>query len=230
MFDADRISESVEIHRRSYGLLHWLGGAIERGFISCETAHDYATEAEATEAWIVEHYENLPKAFRPPQLTGDPFRRFANFFTSYLTTSFDILENPKQTTKSSCGVCFCPACTYIGSAPHLRAKKVTPADKRRAEKMKYDYLAQLALDRSARIPQDEIARVLGDASLSRKAALATYGAELLNRCQGRSSGPAALALWRQFAWRTTGSPDREFELRAPDIMAAEKELCELLPA
>jgi hypothetical protein len=229
VFDLEEISESVEIHRRCYGLLRWLGGAIERGFISCETAHDYATEAEATEAWISEHYQNLPSRFRPPRLTGDPFHRFANFFASYLTTSFDIIENPQKTTKSECG-CFCPACTYIGSAPHLRVKKVTPAHKRRAEKMKYDYLAQLALNRSGSIREDEIGRLLADASLSRKAALATYGAELLNRCQGRSSGPAALALWRQFAWASSGSPDREFELTAREIMAAETALCELLPS
>jgi hypothetical protein len=34
------------------------------------------------------------------------------------------------------------------------------------------------------------------------------------------------ALWRQFAWLPTGSPKRDFELRAAEILAAEAALVE----
>jgi hypothetical protein len=66
--------------------------------------------------------------------------------------------------------------------------------------------------------------LLADRNYSRDAALVTYGAQLLRRCEGYTTGPAVLALWRQFAWTPGGSPRRGFELRAEDILAAEGRL------
>lgn len=52
-------------------------------------------------------------------------------------------------------------------------------------------------------------------------ALVTYAHELLARLDGFPDGPAALALWRRFAWKPEGSPKPGFVLAAAEIMAAE---------
>jgi hypothetical protein len=76
----------------------------------------------------------------------------------------------------------------------------------------------------------QIDRVLADEWRSVDAALVAYGVELLRRCDGGGSGPAALALWRQFAWRTLGTgarrPRRAFELTLPLVLDAERRLKE----
>ena len=68
-----------------------------------------------------------------------------------------------------------------------------------------------------------------DRALVRGAALATYGKELVSRCRGGgSSGTAVLALWREFAWTSQGSPNPRFKLRATDILTSEQALVRAL--
>ena len=54
-------------------------------------------------------------------------------------------------------------------------------------------------------------------------ALLAYGQQLIERTQGRSVGPAVLALWREIAWTTT-APRKNFVLHAEDIVRAEESL------
>ena len=227
VFEEAEIASAVEIQRRSYRLLRWVGDAIERGFIRLERAHQYSTESGAAQAWIAEHFANLPPDCRPPEKTGEEFRRFASFFASYLLTSFDLHEDPGVRLISGCG-CYCPICTHLAAAPHLKAKKLRPADKRRAEALKRSYLEELARENSLSFRDELASGILNDPAHSRDAAVATYGAELLRRCRGHSSGTAVLALWRQFAWRQTGSPIRDFELKASAILEAERRLVHAL--
>lgn len=229
MFEENEITSAVDIQRRSYRLLRWVGDAIKRGFIRLERAHQYSSEADAAQAWISEHFASLPHDCRPPARTGEEFRRFATFFASYLLTSFDLLEDPGVRAASGCG-CYCPICTHLVAVPHLKAKKLHPGDKRRAEDLKRSYLEELALENSLSFEPERVSAILNDPALSRDAAVATYGVELLRRCRGHSSGPAVLALWRQFAWRPTGSPIRDFELQASAILEAQDRLVKALAA
>ncbi|MCB9892565.1 MAG: hypothetical protein H6832_01620 [Planctomycetes bacterium] len=60
--------------------------------------------------------------------------------------------------------------------------------------------------------------------------LVTYGHELLRRCAGEPSGPEVLALWRSFAWTTSGSRVAGFELSADAILEADHgtyEICDV---
>jgi hypothetical protein len=43
------------------------------------------------EEWIEEHYLNIPDNTRPSQ---KDIKRFSNIFSSYLVTSFDLVEDP----------------------------------------------------------------------------------------------------------------------------------------
>jgi hypothetical protein len=223
MFDEKDLKAAVEIQRRSYRLLRWVEGAIQSGFIRLDRAHQYSSEADAAEAWVSEHFANLPPDCRPTDRTGQQFRRFATFFASYLLTSFDFDEKPGVRRVSSCG-CYCPICTHLTAAPHLKPKKVRPRDKQRAEQLKRAYLEELAMENNVPFSAELESAVLNNSALRRDFALATYGKELLRRCNGQSSGPAVLALWRQFAWKPTGSADPKFELTASAILEAEQQV------
>jgi hypothetical protein len=85
-------------------------------------------------------------------------------------------------------------------------------DKRRAEKLKRSYLEQLALENALSLTDKLASAILTDPVLSREAAIATYGAELLRRCH------------------KTGSPIRDFELHASAILEAERRLINALSA
>src|SRR5258706_3669473 len=104
MLQHDRIENAVEIQRRSYKLLLWLVDAIDRGFITFTRAHDYTNAADAAREWLDQHYDNLPEANRPQR---NRLREFSNYFGSYVTTSFDLLDKPGARLESSCG-CYCP--------------------------------------------------------------------------------------------------------------------------
>ncbi len=225
MFEEIEITSAVEIQRRSYRLLRWVGDAIERGFIRLERAHKYSDEADAAAEWLSEHYANLPADCRPAKRTGEQFARFANHFASYLLTSFDLVDRPGVRLESQCG---CFICGRLVAAPHLRAKKIRSRDKQRAERLKVDCLEELALENTVSLSPERAAALLHDPESRRELALATYGKELLRRCSGHSAGPAVLALWRQFAWKPTGSPIPNFELEASAILAAERHLIEAL--
>jgi hypothetical protein len=227
VLDENLLISAVEVQKRSYNLLRWVSDAIPRGFIRLERAHEYSTDADAAVAWISEHFENLPPHCRPTNRTEQELRRFANFFASYLLTSFELQDDPGTQLVSECG-CYCPICTYIAAAPHLQAKKLRRSDKRRAENLKLAYLEDLTREVGINLARDDACEILGHQTASRNAALATYGRELIRRCNGLSEGPAVLALWRQFAWKATGSPIPGFELQAPAILDAERYLVDAI--
>ena len=170
--------------------------AVDRGFITFRAAHKYASLTEATLAWIDRHYNDLPLAARPAR---EEVRAFANLFTTYLDTSFDLVESPGQRLYSPDAHCFCPLCSWLIEMPGLRTKKVTRHDKVRARKLQVDAVKQVALDID-RIVSDEDAEAVVDA-LREDVALVGYGCDLLRRIDGVERDAATLALWRAFAGR-----------------------------
>ena len=223
MLDRGEIEEAVEIQNRAYGLIRWVGDAIERGFITFTSAHEYASDAEAAAAWVAEHYQNVPHHCRPPAKSGPSLERFASYFASYLNTSFELVAEPGLETRSRCG-CRCWCCTYLAAAPHLRTRKITHRDKKRASRLKNAHLRQLALDHNILAPDAAIRSIVESDESSEHVALFTYAKELLARCSGRESSPASLALWRQFAWAKEGSPKPDFVLTSDLILEAEAKL------
>lgn len=223
MLDPGRLEQAIDLQRRSYALLKWMSEAIPRGFISFATAHDYADSARAALAWISEHFDNLPPAGRPPSRDPETLSRFANFFSSYLETSFDLDEKPGKRLESHCG-CYCPFCTVAVSAPHLRAKRLGQPDKDRAYALELDCLNELALSLGLSFQNDALASLLLDRGVREDAALVAYALQLFRRCDGAYTGPWVLALWRTFAWRETGSPKHDFELTPELVLEAERAL------
>ncbi len=227
MFDTAQLGEAIEIQNRAYKLIRWVDDAIERGFITFTSAHAYATDSEAASAWIAEHYHNLPPESRPPSQSGSAMEKFGNYFASYLNTSFELVAEPGFQLRSDCG-CSCWCCPYLAAAPHLKTRRVTSSDKKRASKLKRDHLRQLALDSNLQVDETGIEKITDGDETSEDCALFAYAGELIARCSGRPSSPASLALWRQFAWSRAGSPKRGFILRADAILEAEARLVDEL--
>ena len=209
---------------RSYRLLRWMAKAVEEGFIQFDTAHDYATLPEAAEGWILRHYLDITSGARVPRKY---LSEFCLFFSTYLENSFDLIAVPGKRLYSPDAHCFCPMCSWLVNAPHLKAKKVTASDKRRARKMNITTIRNIASEHRVDLSDDDIDQIADDPSLREVVCLTTYGHDLLRRMKGVATGPAVLALWRGFAWTETGSPKHGFELKADAILEAERHLTDV---
>jgi hypothetical protein len=230
VLEVDQLADAVDIQSRSYRLLLWVGEGIERGFLPFGRAHDYTGHAAVAAEWLATNFLNLPVDCRPPERSGPDLDRFARFFASYLRTSFELQRDPPARLVSLCG-CYCSWCADLVAASHLKTRKLTAADKRRAQKLKRDYADAVAREQGLTVNRERLERLLADQSTARSLALATYGRDLIFRYQGQGlSGPATLALWREFAWSRSGSPIPKFKLRAKDIVDAEKAVVTALRA
>lgn len=232
MLPAERLKLAISIHSKCYKLLGWVSDAIKRGFIPLTRAHEYSSMADSSYEWVVEHYDNLPTELRPERRH---LREFSNYFSTYLSTSFDLIEQPEQRLKSKCG-CYCPLCRYLVQAPHLQLKKVLKKDKNRAVLLMEYRLQALAREEEIDVNSSTIAGVLKTEAITtaqaeskdaniinyrRLAAYSTYGYWLLQRLDGYSDGVSLLALWREIAYEPAGSPMQNFKLKYEDFAKAE---------
>jgi hypothetical protein len=224
LLPADRLTLAIDIQAKSYQLLRWVADAVTRGFIPTMRAHQYATAGDAALAWIEEHYFNLPLTARPER----PFlKEFANFFGTYVTSSFDIVDNPGTRLVSDCG-CFCPLCRSIVQAPHLRPKAVTKRDKERAKNLMIYRVKALAKEEGMEA-NDQIAMEIVESETTRRpAGYSAYGHWLIRRLEGETDGASVLALWREIAWTQEGSPVKKFKLEYKDFVDAEESLVNAL--
>jgi hypothetical protein len=220
MFSHDEIDRAVDLQRRSYNLLRWLSTAISKGIIQFDRAHDYLDAAAAAQEWIESHLLNLPPNCRP---ASDQLEPFARFFATYLTTSFELVEKPGERVTTYCS-CYCPMCTYLVAAPHLRARKVLRRDKERAQRLKVATLQQVAREHNVSLDQDQAMKLIDSPESALEVSLVAYGQQLVARTYGRSEGPAVLALWREIAWHKSGSPKKDFQLEAQSILSAEESI------
>lgn len=224
MLSADRLTLAIDIQSRSYRLLRWVAEGVEKGFIAATRAHEYADVSDAAFDWIDEHYLNLPSQMRPERRH---LREFANFFGTYVTSSFDFIEQPGTRLYSHCG-CYCPLCTRLVNAPHLQPKKLSKRDKRRATDLMVDRVRALALEEGLALGSDEAANIVQNRETRRSAGYSAYGYWLIKRTDGFSDGKSILALWREIAWQPTGSPISGFKLQFKDFVDAEEELIALM--
>lgn len=223
LLDPQQLDRAVSMQTKSYALLKWVSQAVSSGLLSFHTAHEYSTLPEAAADWIEKHYLNIPATAR---VKHDDIPTFAAFFSTYLENSFDLIESPGRMKYSPDAHCFCPICSWMVDAPHLKAKVLSTADKKRAVKMQRLAVIQLGIDIGARpddVTTDKIVLENGEAS-----ALIAYGHDLLQRLHGTANGPAVLALWRRFAWNSSGSPKPKFRLSAKLILDAETQIQALL--
>lgn len=220
----DEIEAAVSLQQRSYALLRWAGGNMdEQKFDEVHTAGD---DLLAARGWLDRNRRRMPPEFRPEERE---LEAFASFFSTYLLTSFDLVEEPGMRGVSMWGTsCTCEICIYLARAPQLKAKRLERGDKLRAQRLMANRLRQLGTDLGVALAPGREDELLKDPELEEDAALSAYGVQLFERCEGRGDGPEILALWRRFAWTRQGSPKQGFRLSPELVLEAEARLVERL--
>jgi len=224
MLPADDLRLAIDIQSRSYKLLRWVAEGIKKGFIPATRAHEYAGVSDSALDWLEHHYLNFPAEARPDRRH---LRQFANFFSTYVMSSFDVIEHPGMRLQSPCG-CYCPWCAQIVNAPHLHAKKPSKRDKARADDLMCDRIAALSLEEEVPLGPGVAAQLVHDRATRRFAGYSAYGHWLIKRMDGFSDGKSVLALWRVIAWHPTGSPIKGFALQYEDFLHAEQSLLDTM--
>ncbi len=200
----------------------WITDAIDRGFIQPSRATRHSGGPGAATEWLRSNYHHIPENLRPRQNEID---EFAAFFSTYLTSSFDVIEKPGTKGEGPTPTwCQCELCVRIVNAPHLHAKKLYARDKRRADVLMSECVAELANENSIDINHELTTQLVTDDKTRRYSAYVAYGHWLIRRLSGESDGPAILALWRLIAWDPRGGMRRGFKLELRDFKVAEKEL------
>ena len=226
LLDHTQLDHAVRMQHKSYALLRWATTAVADSVIQFQTRH-YAdtTLPEATEAWLRRHLKGLPREI---DLREDEIPAVAAMFSTYLHNSFDMIPEPGLRLYSPDAHCFCPICSWLIAAPHLKAKKLTPADKKRAAKLQRAALQSVATANGLNLTESTATQLLSTDQTGEDAALVAYGRDLLLRVRGHATGPAVLALWRRFAWNRLGSPKPGFKLTAELILDAERRLFDVV--
>ncbi|GIW95439.1 MAG: hypothetical protein KatS3mg110_3480 [Pirellulaceae bacterium] len=225
MFELDEIRRVVELHEKSYRLLRWVGSALETGTVTFNYVHVAMSASDAAKEWLRRHFANIPGDLRPNE---DDIDAFAKLFSSYLTTSFELHENPKTILKSRCG-CYCSWCAYLGAGAYLKTKKITKKSRKDADQLKTIYLRQLASTAGLNMSPPELLALAHEPDCSYNVSLATYAWELVRRTKFASQGEGILVLWREIAW-IENRPRKNFRLEPDKIIAAEQQIMERIKA
>ncbi|TLD69148.1 hypothetical protein FEM03_18790 [Phragmitibacter flavus] len=224
MLDHQQLQHAIEIQQQSYDLLCWLGQAVNRGFIHAQRAQHYSHAPRAARDWIQTHRQNLPQHCRPDETSLDDF---ANFFSTYLDTSFEVRLKPGSQSNTT-GSCRCSFCSRITNASHLVLKTVGRQDKSHAAKLRLRRLELLCREQGLSINPGSLIVIANSRHTQQDVSLLTYGWSLIARLSGISYGPGVLAIWRDIAWNGKGSPNRKFNLTSTQIIQAENRLVTLL--
>lgn len=227
LLDPQQLDLAVAMQAKSYALLKWVGQAVSTRALSFHTAHQSASLPAAAKDWIENNYWNIPSAARVDEKDT---LVFANFFSTYLENSFDLIESPGKIKYSPDAHCFCQFCSWMVDAPHLKTKSLTTRHKKHAVNMQIDALMQLAIDIGADLDKSRAEEIANHPETGEASALHAYGHDLIQRLNGIANGPSVLALWRRFAWNASGSPKPKFQLKAKMILDAESQLRTLLIA
>jgi hypothetical protein len=209
----------------------WITDAMGKGLMAPSRAAQHSGGPEAATEWLRSNYDDIPTDLRPPPNEID---EFAAFFSTYLISSFDVVEKPGKRRQSRTPggwngwSCRCELCMLIVNAPYLQAKKLHARDKRRADFLMAEFVVELAKENAIYLDDQLATQLVTDHKTRRFAAYLTYGDWLIRRLSGESDGPAILALWRLIAWDPRGGARRGFTLELEDFKRAEKELLEAM--
>ena len=169
--------------------------------------------------WLRSEFHNIPEELRPDL---DSLPEFAAFFSTYLTSSFDVVYSTGGRWRSLAPrYCRCDICVRIINASHLRGKKLHKVDKRQANWLMVERLLCFGNERDWKIDESTAVAIVTAKETRRYAAYVAYGYWLIQRLEGKSDGPAILALWRLIAWDPRGGARRGFKLQLEDFKIAE---------
>lgn len=200
----------VPLQAKAYRLLIWTREAVDKGWVAPEAVHKSIQLPDVVEAWLLEQGRHIPLDACPDCTNPVERKAFVHLFSAFLQTSFDVNPSPGEHLYSPDAHCFCPVCSWMVPTTHLKPKKPTRHDKRKAVRLKADTLRRFVQDAGAAIDGEGFESLLGDPDLAGDIAVVAYVNELVARSKGCIAGAAALVLWRDFAWEKTGCPKKSF--------------------
>jgi hypothetical protein len=226
MLSKERLELALNIHSLSYRLLRWITTAMDDGLIEVPRVRHHSDEDPVTSAmeWFEGNFEVVPPELRPDR---EYLQDFFCFFATYLMTSFDLISDPGIRLESTNG-CYCDICSRLTNASHLKAKKLSARDQRRAEVLKTDRIIGLAGEEQIDCNETNAKALVSNPATREPAAYSAYGYWLIERLQGKTDGAAILALWREIAWKPEGSPIKDFRINYDTFFAAEELLVSTL--
>ena len=225
MLNREQLILAIGIQSQSFQLLRWIGAHLDSGVIALSRAGAHSETPDAAFDWLEQNRMLFPTTLRPD---AAHLRQFANFFWTYVTTSFDVVKNPGTLLIAADTGCGCRMCARISNASHLQPKKLTRGEKFWADELMRERMAALAHEEQIPVQPQQCLSLTENPTTRRAAAFSTYGQWLINRLSGDTAGPAILALWRVIAWTPAGSPVRGFLLKYDDFEASENLLIQSL--
>ena len=149
-------------------------------------------------------------------------RGFSNYFTSFLTTSFELVEAP-VITNNNIG-CFCEICLKLANLSHLKSRAPKKHDRKIAAEKRAEIIQELAHLNKIKLTEKNIQAIANSESFGKQAAYLAYTKALLQRIEHGEGGVYILALWREIAWIKNGGPIKDFELKVEAVLAAEQRI------
>ncbi len=216
-FDRAQLEHALELNAKGHALMKWLGDREPESTGSLERLHAVMSVAEATRAWVERNHGDFPPACRP---APEDVAQLGNLVGTYLETSFELAPDRERGVSDS--GCMCPTCTRLVGMGSLRTRKLTRHDKLDARAIVLACAVERAVELGCARDDPRIQRVANE--LREQIAMVAWARELLRRLAGDTVGPAALALWRMFAWLPTGSPRPGFAITADAILDAGRRL------
>jgi hypothetical protein len=224
MFDRTSLTRLLALHDRTYRLFLWANALLKDGAQPYAAVSEALSFADAATAWLRKNRENLPEDVRPE--AGD-LDEFSHLFVSYLSTSFEVVDNA---TVPACRWCFCCGVLRL-TRRHLRVRNPDRKARQIAQEMKLIYLRRLSEDLELPLIDSDLNQfITQNEDLGKDLSLVTYAQELERRSHFASQGEGVLALWREFARKPEGRRKPKFQLKVDQILEAEGRLADRLKA
>lgn len=202
------VEEALEIARRAHRWLRWMEGEANSRRLSVPQLHHALDEAGALEQLVRAFWTRTPTQARPRE---HEIARFVRHVASYLSSSLDFDDEPRF-VEARRDHFDCMVSAQFKALPHARPKRLRTVDKERADALERAVLVRLVNEAGAQVADERVQRLLDAPQLREARAVCAYIDLLLARQRGETAGPEVLALWRRFAWTTTGAPRQDFEL------------------
>jgi hypothetical protein len=209
--DDEALRGAIAASDTAYRLLVWLGSLVDAERLSASQIEAVLSSPHEAMHFLDTHHNGLPDDI---VFGADSREATANILGSYLNVSFDLNHDPGSERRPDpvCGAS-CPFCWSVRQGPHLTPKRLTKADRRRADRLSAAAVEELTSGGFVVGPAER------GPEWRRDAATIAYGNDLVGRAAGSSAGPYALALWRRFAWKK-GSRDRGFVFTVASVERA----------
>lgn len=218
MFKKESVIQAIKIHKLGYKFLLYITDQIDNKKFTFSSVHNGEDQTEVIYNWIKDYYDYLPKSILPEKTA---LRGFSNYFTSFLKTSFQLVEEPAITNNTGC---FCEICLQFSNVSHLKSISPLKYDRRIANEKRVDIVLELAKFCDLSLSEEAATEIANSETHIKNTAYLAYTKALFQRIQTGEGGVFNVALWRTFAWNTNGAPIRGFELKAEDIFSVESNL------